>query len=239
MEFARKFRLVPADRDQEFADDHLSELDTEIQTILKKKIEDEEKAKLYIQALQKYVTFPDVNIHKPPTEQSHENKFDLENEILKSAPVKHRSSAAKILDFLKQHGIYSTKDQEVKLDDKVLAGSDAIELINFLLRDRTQMPDGFAEFMEILDKNHFPLNFVKNKHLRSKKTMCARPVPKNAKRKSPFNITLPNSLLSSADQKGKGCCQKKQKTLYAKPKVKEACRKSCKPLPLPWIKMYK
>ena len=64
MEFARKFRLITADRDQEFAEKHLSDLAIQIQSILKRKIGDDEKAKLYTQILQKFVTFPDVNISK-------------------------------------------------------------------------------------------------------------------------------------------------------------------------------
>ena len=49
----------------------------------------------------------------------------------------------------------------MKLDDKIIARSNAVELINFFLRDRTRMLDGFAEFMEILDKKKIYTKFCK------------------------------------------------------------------------------
>lgn len=69
MEFARKFRLVPADRDQKFADEHLSYLDKQIQTIFKTKLRNVKKARLYTQILQKFVSFSDVNTVKTPDDE--------------------------------------------------------------------------------------------------------------------------------------------------------------------------
>lgn len=79
MEHSKKFALVPVDRMQQFEDEHLSELDLQIQNILKKKIEDDEKAKLYVQALQKYVIFPNVNSVKPLTEEKPEQQTSKDN----------------------------------------------------------------------------------------------------------------------------------------------------------------
>ena len=74
MDLVKKYKLIPIDRYHEFSEEHLSELDKQIQNILKKKINDDEKAKLYAQALQKYVTFPSVNAMKPVTEEEEGKK---------------------------------------------------------------------------------------------------------------------------------------------------------------------
>lgn len=75
MEFARKFRLVPADGDQKFADEHLSYLDKKIQTIFKTKLRNVEKARLYTQILQKFVSFSDVNSVKTNDDELLPEKF--------------------------------------------------------------------------------------------------------------------------------------------------------------------
>ena len=101
MDLVKKYRLVPLDQHQEFSNEHLSDLDKQIQDILKKKISDDEKAKLYAQALQKYVTFPNVNAVKPILEEE-ENVDDsivMENTILDSVPVKHKKNCCKNVRF--------------------------------------------------------------------------------------------------------------------------------------------
>lgn len=180
MEHSKKFALVPVDRMQQFEDEHLSELDLQIQNILKKKIEDDEKAKLYVQALQKYVIFPNVNSVKPHTEEKPEQQISKENikiekKILESVPVKYKSTAQNILDFLKQHKISWSQRKEVLIDNKVIPGSDIIQLVNFLLRNRTQRPAAFEEFNEHLTINNFPSDFIKNNYLTNLKTMYAKP----------------------------------------------------------------
>ena len=69
MEHARKLLLLPSDKEHQFFEEHLSNLDKQIQDILKKNMNDNEKAKLYVQALQKYVIFQSVNSGTPPNEQ--------------------------------------------------------------------------------------------------------------------------------------------------------------------------
>ena len=65
----------------------------------------------------------------------------------------------------------------------------------------------------------------------SKKTMFVRPVPKNENRLSRLLCRiLYGSVLI---KKERVAAKKTQKSLYVKPKVKEACRKSCNPHPLP------
>ena len=45
--------------------------------------------------------------------------------------------------------------------NNVIPDSDIIELINFLLRNRSRKPIAFKEFKETLDKKHFPQDFIK------------------------------------------------------------------------------
>lgn len=179
MEFARKFRLVPADRDQEFIEEHLSDLDKQIQSILKRKINDDEKAKLYAQLLQKFVSFPDVNSVQAPKEQvpeeSPENTFDAEKEILNSAPVKHKKTASKIIQFFKEHNISWNQDKEIIMDKETIPGSDIVEIVNFLLRDKIKKPNGYEEFNEKLQSQNFPQHLMKNKYLSDFKMLYAKP----------------------------------------------------------------
>ena len=184
MDLIKKYRLIPIDQHQEFSSEHLSDLDRQIQDILKKKINDDEKAKLYAQALQKYVTFPSVNAVKPNLLEEEEqkekikNSADVERKILDSVPAKYKFIAQKITNFLKEHRISWTPTKELSVNNEVIAGSDVVELINFLLRSRTRKPIGFEKFQEILTYNNFPQDFIQNTYLNNVKTMYARPNPK-------------------------------------------------------------
>ena len=176
MDLVKKYKLVPIDQQQEFSSEHLSDLDKQIQDILKKKINEDEKAKLYVQILQKYVTFPNVNTIKPNLEEEEEkkenteNSADIESKILDSVPVKHKITAAKILDFFKQHNISWNQNKELKQNNNFIHGSDIIQLVNYLLRDRARKPVAFNEFKEILNMKHFPHDFIKNKYLMDEKS---------------------------------------------------------------------
>lgn len=196
MEFARKFVLVPADRDQEFADDHLSNLDNQIQDILKMKMDDDEKAKMYILGLQKFVIFPNVNLSKPIEKQSLEentvDKIDVEKNVTDSVPVKYKNIAKKIMNFLKDHQITWTPSLELVVNNNVIHGSNLEHLIYFLLRNKSQRPAVFERFQELLTIINFPKNFIKNKYLTPVKTMYAKPNPKRKKKKPVSNKMVEN-----------------------------------------------
>lgn len=178
---------MPIDRMHQFEDDHLSDLDSQIQRILKMKKDDEEKSKLYVQALQKFVTFPHVNCVHPVSEigddvqnekKSSENHSDIENELMQSVPVKHKGTAHRIIHFFKKNKISWNQSRELTASNNSIPGSDVIELVNFLLRYRTRKPHGFEEFKEILNMNNFPKDFIKNKNLTDVKTLYAKPTNK-------------------------------------------------------------
>ena len=78
--------------------------------------------------------------------------------------MKHKNTAAKILNFLKQHEISWSQNEELIQNSKVIPGSNIIQLVNFLLRDRARKPIAFQEFKKILDMKHFPQDFIKNKY---------------------------------------------------------------------------
>lgn len=177
MEHSRKYTLVPLDRMQEFEEEHLSELDSQIKVILKKKISDDEKVKLYNQILQKYVTFPSVNDLKPLEQETQEpeNKWNPESKILEAVPTKLKDTARKIIEFLQQNNISWNSNNELLNNQKLIPGSDIVQLINFLLRKRKTRPQAFDQFQEMLSVNNFPQEFVKNTFLTKPKTMYAKP----------------------------------------------------------------
>ena len=170
MDHAKKFVLMPMDRAQHFSEDHVSELDKEMQTILSKKISDPEKATLYLQTLQKYVKFPEVNQAKPVTLST-----DIVENVLESAPVKHKNVANNILLFLESHpDVFSwNADKELILQGRVLPKTNIELLISHLLRNKKSKPLGFDQFKLVLEENNFPKSFVKNSHLREKQQMYA------------------------------------------------------------------
>ena len=95
-----------------------------------------------------------------------------------------------MLDFFKQHKISWTQNKEVKRDDKVIIASDMGILFNFLLRDRNKRPIDFDQFQELLNSIDFPQEWIKNKYLKNKKTIYARPEPK-----TPYHVSLPGEWL--------------------------------------------
>lgn len=169
--------LMPADREQQFTEEHLTDLDRSMQTILKRHIPDEEKATLYLQALQKFVKFPDVNSMVPPQDPE-QPKEDFETELLKSAPVKYKNIVSKILPFLKEHPdtISWNASSELLLKGTAIPGTNVKTLINFLLRNQKTKPKGFDEFKQVLEDIHFPEDFVKNKYLSIMYAKPRRPV---------------------------------------------------------------
>lgn len=184
MEHARKYLLLPADREQQFAEEHLSNLDSQMQTILSKKnVDENEKVQQYLQVLQKYVTFPELSAKQEISEQREEKERSPEEDIVSSAPVKHKEISKKIIQFLNNHKdlITWSPSKELILKGTVLPGTNVETLINFLLRDRRKKPKGYGELKSLLDEIHFPEDFVKNKHLNSVKTLYAR--PRNVKKK--------------------------------------------------------
>ncbi|GFY78744.1 hypothetical protein TNIN_374141 [Trichonephila inaurata madagascariensis] len=87
MEHTKKFVLLPEERLQNFVSEQLSELDEQMQSILRNKnMDDSEKATLYLQILQKYVNFPfpkEINegMQEPQREFENSNAENLKSDI--------------------------------------------------------------------------------------------------------------------------------------------------------------
>lgn len=193
MDHAKKFILMPMDRAQHFSEEHISELDQEMQTILSRKMSDPEKAKLYLQVLQKFVKFPEMNQAKPVTQEpeiSDSHPPDIKKDVTESAPVKHKKVAKNILLFLESRpDVFSwTPAKELVLHGNILPHTNIEVLISHLIRNKKLKPLGFDQFQSALKETNFPESFVKNTHLHEKqlqqKKLYALPV--RTKRKSNY-----------------------------------------------------
>lgn len=186
MEYSRKMVLVPEDRLQNTILDHLSDLDKQMNDILRKKnLSDSEKATLYLQVLQKYVNYPatisEVKEEQPekqstlPTEDEHQenpivikkgeaNGSSIENELLKVAPVKLKADSIDILNFIKTHSktLTWTATGEIIYKDNLIPRTNIVELINAMLRKNKKVPTGKAKFLEALKEMNIPLHYIRN-----------------------------------------------------------------------------
>ncbi|GFS72304.1 uncharacterized protein TNCV_1827171 [Trichonephila clavipes] len=139
--------LVPEYRVEIF--DKLSDLDQQMQDILRNKtILESEKANQYLQ-VQKF-----VKIHHPQREVIEETVEKKEpvledgnniiTKILNSAPIRYQQTAKNILDFLKdKHSILSwTPDGEIIYKSERLPRTNIVSLITDLLRNRKNSPKG-------------------------------------------------------------------------------------------------
>lgn len=172
MEHSRKFVLVPEDRLQQFAEDHLSELDMQMQTILNKKdLTDSEKSTLYLQILQKYVKFPTSEFLKekpavtlPQTEILPVDKvLDLDKDIIDAVPVKLKSLASDIIHFIREKDISWSHGKELIVKGKMIPNTNIVSLISDVLRNRKKRPHGHKIFYDMLKEINFPTKYVKNK----------------------------------------------------------------------------
>lgn len=189
MDHAKKFILMPMDRSQQFSEDHVSELDQQMRTILSKKMPDSEKATLYQQVLQKFVKFPEVNEVQPATQKPEivlNDPPDITEDVTKSAPVKHKKVVKDIMLFLKNHSdVFSwTPENELVLNGNTLSHTNVKDLISHLIRNKKSKPLGFDQFQSALGRNNFPESFVKNTHLQKKQQQKLYALPVRTKRKS-------------------------------------------------------
>lgn len=81
--FARKFNFVFTDREQQLND--------QFENILKKKFSDDEKAKLYVEALQ--MLSPNVDTAKPGAEETLSQFEESSSVVVLSALAKYKDTA--------------------------------------------------------------------------------------------------------------------------------------------------
>ena len=154
-----------------------------------KKLDDEEKAKLYNQVLQRYLTYYDQRksqplyvklttpkpAEAPKQEEAKENTEEptpekpvlstVEQEVMKSVPKLYKSGARQLLDKIKenQNVLHWNEKGELLYENKPISGSRVFDLVNDILRHRKGFePTGWSVFARGLARMNIPENIVRN-----------------------------------------------------------------------------
>ena len=169
----------------------LKNLDSEMGDILSsKQLDDEQKAKLYNQVLQRYLTYYDQRKGQPlhvklttskqvetpnPDEESKETSKEstevetipsaVEEEVIESVPKLYKAAARQLLDKIKQNRdvLHWNEKGELKYENKPISGSHVVDLVNDILRHRKGFePVGWSVFARGLARMNVPENLVHN-----------------------------------------------------------------------------
>ena len=169
----------------------LKNLDSEMTDILSsKQLDDDEKAKLYNQVLQRYLTYYDQRKGQPlhvklttpkpvetpmPEEESKETtkvsteaettSSAVEQEVIKSVPKLYKVGARQLLDKIKENRnvLHWNERGELLYEDKPIPGSHVVDLVNDILRHRKGFePVGWSVFARGLARMNVPENLVRN-----------------------------------------------------------------------------
>lgn len=164
----------------------LKNLDAEMNEILSsKELDDEQKAKLYNQVLQRYLTFYDQRkgqplhvklatskpaVEKPQPEENKESQQEetqethstaMEQEVMKSVPKLYKGGARQLLDKIKENRdvLHWNEKGELIYESKPISGSHVVDLVNDILRQRKGFePVGWSVFARGLAKMNVPEN---------------------------------------------------------------------------------
>lgn len=152
----------------------LRNLDSEMTDILSSKVlDDEQKAKLYNQVLQRYLSYYDqrkgqplhVKISTPravETPKPEENEQPTEEPVpenLESVPKIYKAGAIQLLDKIKEHQdvLHWNDKGELLYDTKPITDSHLVDLVNDTLRHRKGFePVGSSVFCEGSGANECP-----------------------------------------------------------------------------------
>ena len=169
----------------------LKKLESEMGDILSsKQLDDEEKAKLYNQVLQRYLTYYDQRkseplhvklttpkpVETPKQEEAKETTEEpapvekralstVEQEVMKSVPKLYKSGARQLLDKIKenQNVLHWNEKGELLYENKPMSGSHLVDLVNDTLRHRKGFePVGWSVFARGLARMNIPENIVRN-----------------------------------------------------------------------------
>ena len=168
----------------------LKNLDSEMTEILSsKQLDDEEKAKLYNQVLQRYLTYYDQRkgqplhvklttpkpMETPKPEESKEKETSkdsseletiptaVEQEVMKSVPKLYKTGARQLLDKIKENRdlLHWNEKGELMYENKSIPGSHVVDLVNDILRHRKGFePVGWSVFARGLARMNVPENLV-------------------------------------------------------------------------------
>ena len=171
----------------------LKNLDREMSDILSsKQLDDEAKAALYNQVLQRYLTYYDQRKGQPlhvklttpksvetpkPEESSEETSKEsiteaetiptsaVEQEVIKSVPKLYKTGARQLLDKIKENSdvLNWNEKGELMYESKPISGSHIVDLVNDILRHRKGFePVGWSVFARGLARMNVPENIVRN-----------------------------------------------------------------------------
>ena len=168
----------------------LRNLDSEMTNILSsKELDNEQKARLYNQVLQRYLTYynqrkghplhvkistpravetPKPEENEQPTEEPVPEKSissAVEQEVMKSVAKIYKAGARQLLDKIKehQHVLHWNDKGELLYETKHILGSNLVDLVNDTLRHRKGFePVGWSVFARGLARMNVPENLVRN-----------------------------------------------------------------------------
>ena len=171
----------------------LKNLDSQMGDILSnKQLDDEAKATLYNQVLQRYLTYYDqrkgqplhvklttpkpVETHKPEDSNEKTSKEStaeaeiiptsaVEQEVIKSVAKLYKTGARQLLDKIKENSdvLNWNEKGELLYENKPISGSHMVDLVNDILRHRKGFePVGWSVFARGLARMNVPENIVRN-----------------------------------------------------------------------------
>ena len=170
----------------------LKTLDSEMSDILSsKELDDEAKATLDNQVLQRYLTYYDqrkgqplqvklttpksVETPKPDVVSSEETSKEstaepettsaVEQEVIKSVPKLYKTGARQLLDKIKEHRdvLHWNDEGELVYENKPISRSHMVDLVNHMLHNHKGFePVGWSVFARGLARMNVPENIVHN-----------------------------------------------------------------------------
>src|SRR5437868_82885 len=203
MDYARKYVLLPqtgAFLQKPTAEESL--LDSEMRSILQKRIRDSEKWLMYSQVLQKYVDLQEIRNHplkldifetatetekqqqqqqqqqtisSTPSQndiQIREQKFES---IVNAMPQSYRDTTKNFLEYLQKHNVDWNDQNQVFINGNVIANSNIYDLVRDFVSSRKKLSaPGAREFASHLQRMKAPLLFIGNKEY----NMLQSPTPR-------------------------------------------------------------
>ena len=157
----------------------IENLDRDMNSILHDDGEDVyTKAKTYQQTLHRYLNLADRYRDKPlgKIEMSNNNIVkglardtlndpvrDLKSKILETIPKKLQPKASSLIEHLKDlPGIKWDQKLQLVVGDKTIEGSNAVDLIHDLIRNRKTAPHGWEDLATALKRTNIPREFIGN-----------------------------------------------------------------------------
>ena len=145
----------------------IATLDQEMRAILERNdVSDEEKVRLYNQVLQRYLEYHDHLRTGLVTKTNQTVPKAMQEEVLHTVPKTMRRKAESILERINRNPNMGWNERgEFVFNDKVVRGSNIVDLVNDLIRHRKSFqPHGWEEFARALRQSNIPQDLVGNRN---------------------------------------------------------------------------